>query len=370
MKRKKRIVLGMSGGVDSSTSAALLLDAQFEVEGVTCIFHDDEQTHAAIYDAQKTCERLGITHHIYDYRDCFNEQVVTPFVKDYAEGFTPSPCVGCNARCKIPALVHAADELDCYYVATGHYAQVEQVASTARFVIKRALDLSKDQSYMLSQLTQDQLARLVLPLGKTSKDIVRKQAEERKLSVADKPDSQDICFIEGSHVAFLKEQGVTSFSGNIVDSTGKIRGVHEGLFAYTIGQRKGIGVAAAHPYYVIEKRVETNELVIGFKEEAVLRAVTVVDMNWQAFEGMAAWQASQGTQHPRCEVKLRYRSQPAKCHVEEVSQRENQRDLEVKPETLKVILDVSQAVTAPGQYAVFYEGDMLVGGGMISQVCR
>ncbi|MEG0322358.1 MAG: tRNA 2-thiouridine(34) synthase MnmA, partial [Raoultibacter sp.] len=279
VEKAVRVALGMSGGVDSATSAAVLMRAGFEVLGVTCLFTDDAKSQAAVRDAAAVCALLGIKHEVSDCTSLFGCEVVDAFVESYAAGFTPSPCVSCNARCKIPALIQAADAFGCEKVATGHYARIAQLSENGRFVVKTALDNSKDQSYMLSQLDQDQLARLILPLGGTTKADVRVLADELGLHVADKPESQDICFIEGDHIAYLEERGVEGVPGNVVDSRGTVVGEHAGLFRYTIGQRKGIGIAASDPYYVIGKHFSRNELVVGFKDETSIGAVTVAHPN-------------------------------------------------------------------------------------------
>ena len=259
----RRVALGMSGGVDSAVSAALLMRAGYEVVGVTCRFTDDAAADRAVGDAAAVCARLGLRHVEWDCAALFESAVVQPFVDAYAAGLTPSPCVGCNACCKLPSLLAAADELGCESVATGHYARIAQLADSGRYVVKCALDARKDQSYMLALLSQEQLARLVLPLGGTTKAEVRVLAADLGLPVAEKPESQDVCFIEGDYRAFLRARGVDDRPGTIVDCAGAVLGRHDGLANYTVGQRKGIGVAAPEPYYVVAKRPETCELVVG-----------------------------------------------------------------------------------------------------------
>ncbi|MFR9167446.1 MAG: tRNA 2-thiouridine(34) synthase MnmA [Gordonibacter urolithinfaciens] len=345
----RRVALGMSGGVDSSVSAALLMRAGYEVVGVTCRFTDDAAADRAADDAAAVCARLGLRHVERDCAALFESAVVQPFVDAYAAGLTPSPCVGCNACCKLPSLLDAADELGCDVVATGHYARIAQLADNGRYVVKCALDARKDQSYMLALLSQEQLARLVLPLGGTTKAEVRVLAADLGLPVAEKPESQDVCFIEGDYRAFLRERGVDDPPGAIVDCAGAVLGRHDGLSGFTVGQRKGIGVAAREPYYVVGKRSETGELVVGFADEARIANVLVGPVRWQAFVCLDEPRAAS--------VKLRYRSRAVPCIIEP------------EPEgRVRAVLREPQPTTAPGQFAVFSVGDTVLGGGMIEEV--
>lgn len=345
----KRVALGMSGGVDSAVSATFLQRAGYEVLGVTCLFQDDKASLCAAEEAAVLCAQRGIEHSIYDSTSEFRSCVIEPFIADYEAGLTPSPCVKCNAQCKIPQLMKAADELDCDFVATGHYARIAQISANSRYAIKTALDLSKDQSYMLAYLNQKQLSRLVLPLGAITKAEVRIIAEDLGLPNAHKPESQDICFIEGSHVDFLINEGAQCEKGSIVNRAGDHLGIHDGLIRYTVGQRKGIGIAAPKPYYVIEKRSVTNELVIGFQEEAMISEAYVEDINWQAIEDL--------DDSLECMVKLRYRSERAACVLEALEEG-----------GYRIMLQSPQPTTAAGQYAVFYQGETLLGGGTIVSV--
>lgn len=391
MATRRRVALGMSGGVDSAVSAALLARAGYEVVGVTCVFQRDAAGECSVRDAAAVCRRLGIAHVEHDCADLFAREVVEPFVDAYAQGLTPSPCVKCNANAKIPALLAAADEHGCDSIAAGHYARIVQVpagraegstcptslstsaepagrdvkpaesfdfaapsnefagASPLRFAVMRALDARKDQSYMLAMLSQEQLSRLVLPLGAMTKVDVRLMAADLGLEVAEKPDSQDICFIDGDYRDFLRTHGVADAPGSIVDRAGRVLGEHAGLSSYTIGQRKGIGVAAPEPYYVLAKRPCDNALVVGFAEEARIGGVVARDVNWQALATL---------DEPRdAMVKLRYRSTAAACIMEPW---ENGR--------VRVRLRSPQQATAPGQFVVFYQGDTVLGGGMIEEV--
>ena len=348
MERGRRVALGMSGGVDSAVSAALLARAGYEVVGVTCVFQRDDASSRAVRDAAATCARLGLEHVARDCTAPFEQQVIEPFVRAYAEGLTPSPCVGCNAHAKMPALLQAADDLGCASVATGHYARIARLDG-GRFAVLCALDARKDQSYMLSLLSQEQLARLVLPLGAVTKAEVRVMAADLGLEVADKPESQDVCFIDGDYRPFLQKRGFVDVPGPIVDRAGQVLGEHAGLSGYTVGQRKGIGVSGPEPYYVVGKRYADHALVVGTADEARIGGVVVDGMNWQAVTTL--------DRPGDAMVKLRYRSTPAACIIEPM-----------EDGRVRVRLRSPQPTTAPGQFAVFYLGATVLGGGIIEEV--
>lgn len=349
MERAKRVVLGMSGGVDSSTAVALLQHHGYEVVGVTCVFEDDEKSRRSADEARAVCERFGIEHVERDAVESFRRRVIEPFVRDYERGLTPSPCVGCNARMKIPELIAVADDLGCGFIATGHYARVNRMRDTGRYAVLRALDDRKDQSYMLASLSQEQLARLILPLGGMTKLEVRSLAHDLALPAADAPESQDICFAPNGYRELLASYGVESKPGVIVNTAGDPVGAHQGLFDFTVGQRKGIGVAGPEPYYVTGKNVAENELVIGTAQESLIRSVEVRDANWQAIE--------EPREPVEAMVKLRYRSVARACIIEPVD-----------AGRLHVTLPSAQPATAPGQFAVFYQGSAVLGGGVIEEV--
>lgn len=343
---RTHIALGLSGGVDSATSAALLLSEGYRVVGVTCIFHDGIESDTTIAAAEAVCRHLGIDHVVYDARQVFDEQVIRPFIADSGSGFTPSPCVTCNRFCKIPVLCHAADELGCEKIATGHYARVVEDLDLRRFALKRALDETKDQTYMLSLLTQDQLARLILPLGGYTKTEVRQYAQDAGIPVAHRPESQDLCFIEGEQRDFFIQSGLPDNPGDIVTPDGKVVGAHTGLHHYTLGQRKGLGVAMGEPYFVVAKDAEVNTLTIAPKEHTFISSVEVSDLNWML-----------PMPSDPCSVKIRYRSRPALASVELL-----------ESDRVRVEFAYPQALTAPGQCCAFYEGNTLVGGGIIDRV--
>lgn len=336
----------MSGGVDSATSAALLLSEGYRVTGVTCIFQDDARSRAAVAAAEDVCRFLAIDHVVYEAQSVFEEQVIQPFIDDSRVGLTPSPCVTCNRFCKIPVLCKAADDLGCAKIATGHYARVVEDLDTGRFALKRALDESKDQTYMLSLLTQEQLARLVLPLGGYTKAEVRHYAEDQGIPVAHRAESQDLCFVEGDYRDFLSGAGVVDEPGPILLRDGREVGKHDGLHRYTLGQRKGLGVALGEPHFVVGKDAEANAVLIAPKDKAVIRAVEVGELNWML-----------PLRTEPCTVKIRYRSAPVIAQVEPL---ENDR--------ARVVFAQPQALTAPGQCCAFYQGNVLLGGGIIDTV--
>lgn len=349
MEERPRVALGMSGGVDSSVAVAVLQHHGYDVLGVTCLFDRTEKSMQAARDAAAVCARFGIEHVAHDCAAAFEERVVAPFVDAYRDGLTPSPCVSCNARMKIPALLDVAAAHGCVQVATGHYARVNRMLDSGRYAVLAALDHRKDQSYMLALLSQEQLARLVLPLGGMTKLEVRAFAADLGLEVADAPDSQDICFAPHGYRTLLAQRGVVEEPGDIVNYAGEVLGRHAGLSGYTVGQRRGIGVAGPEPYYVIEKRAATRELVIGTEKESRIGSVLVRDVNWQAVAAPGSAQEAM--------VKLRYRSTPCACIIEPVDER-----------CVRAVLLSPQPATAPGQYAVFYQGSVVLGGGMIEEV--
>ncbi len=349
MSALKRVALGMSGGVDSSTSAIVLAQAGYEVVGVTCRFLEGQSAADAVSDARAVCKHLGIPHHEIDCRSLFDSAVINPFVSAYAQGLTPNPCVICNAYAKFPALIRAADDLECPFIATGHYARIVHHPDSGRYSVAASQDNSKDQSYMLALLDQTILARLILPLGELTKSQTRIQAAEAGLPVANKPESQDICFAHSGYRQLLDEHGVCKTPGAIVDCEGHILGKHSGLSDYTIGQRKGIGIASSDPYYVIAKRFDTNELVIGTEQQARIGSVIVSAITWQAIETLEVI--------TQALVKLRYRSRCVACTLHPMIDGR-----------VFVELAEPQATTAPGQYAVFSQGDIVYGGGIIEEV--
>lgn len=358
---KNRVVVGMSGGVDSSVCVLRLREQGYEVIGVTCLFVDDDVSRSAIKDAQSVARMLGVEHHVMDCTQAFSSYVVKPFVEQYGCGLTPSPCVGCNKLCKIPSLIHVADALGCYYIATGHYARVVSCKGRRSIAVSHTM---KDQSYMLALLGQSALARLLLPLGDMSKDEVRNVAALAQLPIAHKADSQDICFIAGNYIDFLHDKGLMDEPGDFVTSEGCVVGRHQGLFQYTLGQRKGLGIGGApEPYYVIDKRYDTNEVVVGFAREASMVSAVISDVVWQALSQTDRVTLSEQGEVLRLQVKLRYRQHAQDCdaYITDVSR---------AGDRVVIELDCPIDLTAPGQYGVLYDGDRVMGAGVITSVTR
>ena len=328
----------MSGGVDSSLTAALLIQRGFEVFGVTMILSDAGE----ISDAKKVADQLGIAHYVADFRAEFRAEIENYFVAEYLRGRTPNPCVRCNKLIKFGRLFDFAENLGADFLATGHYARV--VFEDNRYKLKKAVDLKKDQSYVLYNLTPEKLSRIILPLGDFSKAETRALAEKLNLIVAQKKDSQEICFIPNddykSFIAGRAEDSAALESGEIVDTAGKILGRHEGVANYTIGQRKGLGIAAPNPLYVLKLDVENRRVVVGSNAEVFASELTAENAHWIYEPKFPA----------RLQCKIRYGPRVANCTVYE---------------NLRVEFDEPQRAVTSGQSVVFYDGEEVLGGGII-----
>ena len=342
----KICVVAMSGGVDSSLTAALLLERGFEVIGVTMLLDDDDKNDDKnIVDARRVAEHLKINHYVADFRKIFCAEVENYFVSEYLRGRTPNPCVRCNRFIKFGALFDFAESLGADYLATGHYAQI--IFEDGRFKLKKAVDAKKDQSYVLYNLTADKLSRILLPLGGFSKSETRRLAEEFNLPVAHKPDSQEICFVPNDdYKNFIANHEPTAQAlqaGEIIDSSGKILGSHNGVANYTIGQRKGLGIAAPHPLYVIKIDVANRKVVVGTNDELFTTTLTATEPHWIYKPTLPA----------TLQAKIRYGAKFSTCTVNE------------EGNFLQVdFFDPQRAIT-PGQSIVFYDGDEVVGGAII-----
>ncbi len=355
---KKRVLVALSGGVDSSVTALLLQEQGYEAVGVTMqLFHARDlglpPAGAAVpqgaQDAAQVAARLGLEHHLLDCSACFKKYVLERFASEYNSGRTPNPCIYCNKYLKFGYLMSVARELHCDYLATGHYAAIEYQPASGRWLLARAADAQKDQSYMLFQLTQEQLARVLLPLGALHKAQVRELAQAAGLGTAQKSDSQDICFVpDGDYAALIERlDGAHSLPGPFVHLDGTVLGQHRGQIRYTIGQRKGLGIAYAHPLYVIRKEAAGNRIILG--PEAALYRQELLAENCN-FISCAALTAPL-----RVTVQTRYHQQDVPAVIEAAADG-----------AVRVRFDAPQRAITPGQAVVFYAGKYVVGGGTIA----
>jgi len=365
-----KIAVAMSGGVDSSAAAAILKEQGHELVGFTMQLWDqrrginvDENGDPLpsrccslddVYDARRVAEELGFPFYVLNLERDFERDVVQPFVSSYLNGETPIPCVSCNSRLKFASLDRLALSLDCEKVATGHYARVEHDTSTGRYQLLRGQNHQKDQSYFLWELTQEQLSRALFPLGEMSKPEARDAARTHGLAVAEKKESQEICFVpDGDYAGFidryLEAENATDRLpglGEIVDTSGKVIGKHGGIQRYTIGQRRGIGIADARPLYVISLQSDENRVVVGSEAELLSSEFTAAGVNWIALDNPV--------EPVRAEVRVRYRHTAAPATITSLP---NNR--------VRVVFDEAQRAITPGQATVFYRGDEVVGGGWI-----
>jgi tRNA-specific 2-thiouridylase len=365
----KTIAVAMSGGVDSSTVAAMLRAEGHNVVGLTmqlwnqrrlaghegmpeavqgrCCSLDD------VYDARRVAETIGIPYYVVNHEERFERDVVQPFVQDYLSGRTPIPCSLCNNHLKFDQLLIVARQIGADTLATGHYARVEFDEKRGRWLLKRPADLAKDQTYFLFGLTQEQLSRTIFPLGGMTKPAVRELARKHGLALAEKPDSQEICFVPGGDYkrfldAYLAERGeaLPDTSGELVTTNGRVIGEHQGVHNFTVGQRKGLGVATGSPLYVIKINGEAGQVVVGNSEQLYSNKLRVRRANLIAVEDL--------TEPMRVTAKIRHRHEPAPAFLEKSTDDE-----------LVLTFDQPQRAITPGQAAVFYDGDVVVGGGWI-----
>lgn len=349
----QKIVVGLSGGVDSSVAAAILHNQGYDVVGLTLwlMKGKGQCCSEGMVDAATICEQLGVFHHIIDARDLFQENIINYLVTGYQEGITPSPCSQCNRAVKFgPMLQWAKNELDVTKIATGHYARISYEPVSDRYQLKRAVDRNKDQSYFLYDLSQEILSSCVFPLGELHKSETRAIANQYNLSTANKPESQDLCLVEshGSMQTFL-EKYIAPQPGEIVDTKGKVLGQHQGIHNYTVGQRKGLGLAAAHPLYVVAIDPKKNQVIVGSRAEVSDHEFYVKNVNWVSINAPTAPISA--------EIQVRYRTEPVVGTV-----------IPMDDQQVKIIFEEPIFGITPGQAAVWYDGEILLGGGIIEKV--
>lgn len=359
MAEKKKVVVGMSGGVDSSVAAYLLKQQGYEVIGVTMqIWQDEERAQAeaqggccglsAVEDAGRVAEKLDIPYYVMNFKREFKEKVMDYFVEEYLRGRTPNPCIACNRRVKWESLLRRSLEIGADYIATGHYARIDRLPN-GRYAVRGSVTAAKDQTYALYNLTQEQLSRTRMPVGEYTKEQIRQIAREAGLPVAHKPDSQDICFVpDGDYAAFLEREAGDRVpgAGDFVDSQGRVLGRHRGISHYTVGQRRGLGIAAGRRIFVSRICPDTNQVVLGGEEDLLTREVACHAVSYMSQESLPA--------PKRVLAKIRYNHPGAMCTVEATGDG-----------TALCRFEEPVRAAAPGQAVVFYDGEYVLGGGII-----
>ena len=357
---KKKVMIGMSGGVDSSVAAYLLKEQGYDVIGVTMkLWQDDEEYELiendggccsleAVEDARSVAQKLGIPFYVLNFKEVFKEKVIDNLIDEYINGRTPNPCIACNKHIKFDDLYRRARQIGCDYVATGHYARIEKDEETGRYLLTKSVTDKKDQTYALYNLTQDQLEHTLLPIGEFEKEKVREMAKELGLVVHNKPDSQEICFVKDNDYAnYVKRHSNTSIKeGNFVDTKGNVLGRHKGIVNYTIGQRKGLGIAFGKPMFVIDIKAKNNTVILGDNSDLFQYNLIAKDVNFISIEDIK--------EPIRVKAKVRYAAKPADATVYKVAE-----------DKIKIVFDEAQRAITKGQSVVMYDGDKVVGGGII-----
>jgi tRNA-specific 2-thiouridylase len=355
----KRVIVGMSGGVDSSSAAALLIEQGFDVIGITlkvwpqdCVSRAEDKCCGpqAVMDARSVCHNLGIPYYLIDESEEFQKQVIQYFADEYKAGRTPNPCVMCNDRLKFGTLLSRADKLGAYYIATGHYARIQEDPSSGRMHLLRGKDLRKDQSYFLFTLKQNQLRRSLMPLGEMVKSETRDIARSCGLKTAEKEESMEICFVpDNDYGGFLRKAGlVEKHAGEIVDKFGKVLGTHDGIEFFTVGQRKGLRLTSPEPLYVLELDAEKNRVIVGAKEDLDRQEFRVERCNW------IPWEFPPDSIRANIKVRYNHSGSPGTLFPQADG-------------SARVVLDEPHPAITPGQACVFYDEDLVIGGGWISQ---
>lgn len=347
----KRVLLGMSGGVDSSVAAILLKNQGYEVIGVTLeLLKESNKCNPTMYaDAKNVCDTLGMPYYVFNYYSEFKKYVVQDFINCYSNCKTPNPCIECNKYIKFGIMYEKAKELGCNYIATGHYAKTEYSKEYNKWVLKKSKAGKKDQSYVLWNMPQELVEHVLFPLSDfENKEQIREIAQKYNLKVANKPDSEDICFVpDGNYKKFLENNSnIKPKQGNIVNNKGEILGKHTGLYNYTIGQRKGLGISNKVPLFVLGFNKEKNEVIVGEEKELYKKEIILTDINLVLVNEIKEFM--------EVEVKTRYSAKVAKATIIQ------------EDKQIKVIFEEPQRAITPGQSAVFYKGDILVGGGKIN----